>query len=85
VSETIRVNVRFGGTLSSVAGLSREAVNLASGATVGDLIAMLVSMHETLGESLPRALAITDGRRVGEEERLSDLSEVSFVPPVAGG
>jgi MoaD family protein len=87
----LRVTVLYGGELVSIAGASKEAVELAEGSTLEDLLSRLKATHgrrlfEVAGEKL---LVLVNGRSVSpsaaSQVKLSDGDFVSILPPVHGG
>ncbi|ADL19146.1 hypothetical protein ASAC_0740 [Acidilobus saccharovorans 345-15] len=87
----MKVNVMYGGELASMAGVSRETVELQEGSTLSDLLAYIERAHgrrllEALGN---RLLLLVNGRSVKPSEvsslRLSEGDFVSLLPPVLGG
>ena len=73
------VNVKIHGTLKDAASHSCDRVELADGATVGDLLAAI-----GLGSRSP-ALIIADGRAVRPGDRLASGAQVSIFARVSGG
>ncbi len=81
----MNVQVRFGAGLVSAVGASRQAVSLAEGATVADLVEHLQFQHPALASQLGRAVPVIAGRHVSPAEGLSETQEVALLLPVAGG
>jgi molybdopterin synthase catalytic subunit/molybdopterin converting factor small subunit len=76
----IRVHVRLFAMLRERAGRSAMDVDLADGATAGDVWAQL-----GIGEE-PPALGVAVNRAYADRStRLADGDEVAFIPPVSGG
>jgi molybdopterin converting factor small subunit len=95
-SGQVRVNVLFFGVLRDWFGVPAEVVELAAGATVGELLGLLrrrasksLMGHETessLSESLWRSLAVAVNREYGSTSIvLRDGYEGALLPPVSGG
>lgn len=87
----MKVNVMYGGELASMAGVSKETVELQEGSTLSDLLTYIEKAHgrrllEALGD---RLLVLVNGRSVKLSEadnlRLSEGDFVSLLPPVLGG
>lgn len=83
--DVIKVTVRLFGSLREQAGTSQLDVDLAEGARVCDLRALLADRHpqlRTLGERVATSVnfELSNG-----EARLRDGDEVALLPPVAGG
>jgi molybdopterin converting factor small subunit len=81
----MRIDVRLGSGLARVAGGSRLAVEVADGATVGDLLARVAQERPALAGGLPSALTVVGGTQVGGERVLVEGDEVAVLTPVAGG
>ena len=89
--------VGFHATLRSIVGAKHVEVDLADGATVGDLVAHLVARWPELGESLldasgalsRRVHVYVDGRSSrwldGEMTVLPANATIDVIPAVAGG
>lgn len=82
---TIRVTVRFGGSLGSAIGVTREVLDVEASATVADLVRMIGETHGLSVSDLEHALPHSRGRHVSKDALLEDHDEVSFLLPVAGG
>ncbi len=81
----MRVTVKLFGSVREATGCKELAVDLAEGATLGDLRRGLAEDHaifEQLGE---RLAASVNFDVVPFETALSEGDEVAFLPPVAGG
>jgi len=81
----MRISVRLGTGLSQLAGGPRLAVEVADGATVGDLLARVAEERPALAAGLPSALTVLHGMQVGGERVLAEGDEVAVLTPVAGG
>jgi molybdopterin converting factor subunit 1 len=95
-SEPMQVRVLYFGVLRDVAGAAEETVELADGATVGDLLGLLRARtsnggmdhgtEEGLSERLWRSLAVAVNREYGSASIvLREGDEVALLPPVSGG
>jgi len=81
----MRIAVRLGSGLSRLAGRSRLEVDLADGATVGDLLDRVAGDRPELGAGLPSVLTVVRGTQVAGDRVLSDGDEVALLIPIAGG
>jgi molybdopterin converting factor small subunit len=81
----MRIDVRLGSGLSRLAGGPRLAVDVADGATVGDVIVLVANDRPALAAGLRNALTVVRGSQVGGECVLADGDEVALLTPVAGG
>jgi molybdopterin converting factor subunit 1 len=92
----MRVRVLYFGVLRERVGVADETVELADGATVGDLLGLLRARtsnsgmgnqaDEGLNERLWRSLAVAVNREYGSASIvLREGDEVALLPPVSGG
>jgi molybdopterin synthase sulfur carrier subunit len=81
----MRIDVRLGSGLSRLAGRSRLEVEVAEGATVGEVLHRVAVDRPSLAAGLPSALTVVRGSQVGGERVLEDGEEVAVLMPVAGG
>jgi molybdopterin synthase catalytic subunit len=80
------VSVRyFAAARERAGGLKEESVELAPGATVGELLALLQEKHAGLRAFLPRCRVARNQAFVEPSEALKAGDEVAMIPPVAGG
>jgi molybdopterin converting factor small subunit len=93
-SEWMRVTVLYFGVLRDRFGAANQAVELADGGAVADLLRILrqqTSNHAMAGtsewdEQLWRSLAVAVNREYGSASIvLRDGDEVALLPPVSGG
>jgi molybdopterin synthase sulfur carrier subunit len=83
---TIEVNVRYFAAARAAAGLERETVAVASGATVTDLLAALRTRDQKLAIVLDRCSFLCDGVAVRDTgKKLETNQTVDVLPPFAGG
>ena len=81
----MQVTVKLFGSVREAAGVKELSVELAEGATLAELRALLADEHEII-ERLGERLAASVNLEVEPwGKRLSDGDEVAFLPPVAGG
>jgi molybdopterin converting factor small subunit len=81
----MRIAVRLGTGLSRVAGGPRLAVDVAEGATVGDVLARVAAERPAVAAGLPSALTVVRGTQVDGDRVLAEGDEVAVLTPVAGG
>ena len=81
----MRIDVRLGSGLSPLAGGARLAVDVADGATVGDVLVRIAQERPAIAAGLPSALTVVHGTQVGGERVLAEGDEVAVLTPVAGG
>ena len=92
----MRIDVRLGTGLSRIAGGPRLAVDVADGATVGDVLARIAEERPAIAAGLPSALTVVRGMPVDGGRVLAEVGrvaphrrrageEVAVLPPVAGG
>jgi molybdopterin converting factor small subunit len=81
----MRIDVRLGSGFSRLAGGPRLAVDVAEGATVGDVLVRLVQERPALAAGLRSALTVVHGSQVGGERVLAEGDELAVLRPVAGG
>jgi molybdopterin converting factor small subunit len=81
----MKVHVRVWHTLLPNAPRGSAAVELAEGATVEDLMALIRAQDPALGGMLNLAVATTSGRAMPRTETLQDGQDILFIPMSAGG
>ena len=81
----MRIAVRLGSGLSRLAGGPRLEVELADGATVGDLLDRVAEDRPALSTGLPSVLTVVRGSQVAGNRVLEEGEEVALLIPVAGG
>lgn len=67
------------------AGLAREALDIAEGARVKDVLGLLVARHPALLPLLPHLRVAVDQEFVPVEAPVPPGAELALIPPVAGG
>jgi molybdopterin converting factor small subunit len=85
VTRAVQVRVRLGGELGRLSGAPLMTVDLADGATVGDLYARLGERDPDLAAALPAALPVVAGEHVRRDHELADRQEVALLLPISGG
>jgi molybdopterin converting factor small subunit len=81
----MQVRVRLGAGLTGLRGASTLTVELADGATVGDLYARLRDTEPELAPALRSALPVVAGEHVASERPLAHRQEVALLLPLSGG
>lgn len=81
----MRIRVLYFAAARERAGLDREAVELAAGATLAELARELSDRHPRLGALLPRLRFAVNEEFAPDSAALKDGDEVALIPPVAGG
>jgi molybdopterin converting factor subunit 1 len=81
----LRVRLLFFAVLREIAGKSEEVVELADGATAGDVWQRLRSEHPALRDYRQPPMIAVNESYARAEEMLRDGDELVFIPPVAGG
>ena len=84
-SAAMQVRVRLGAGLSRLSRAPLLSVELADGATVGDLYARLRDTQPELTAALRSALPVVAGEHVPLDRRLADRDELALLLPVSGG
>ncbi len=81
----MHVKVVYFGILRELAGASEERVEVASGATTGELFGQLCAAHPEL-ERFAKSIALAVDLEYSDQKRaLSEGDEVALIPPVSGG
>ena len=81
----MQVRVRLGGGLARLTAAPLLTVELADGATVGDLFARLRDTEPELAPALRSALPIVSGEHVLPDDPLENRQEIALLLPVSGG
>jgi MoaE-MoaD fusion protein len=85
MSGSMRIRVLFFGVLKEVLGMSADATELPSGATIRDLLAHYEAKAPALKRWLPSLAISLNQRYASPETVLNPDDEVAFLPPVSGG
>jgi MoaE-MoaD fusion protein len=83
--DSMRVRVLFFGMLKDAAGKSSEVVEVASNASLRDLLAVCEARIPKLKESMPSLAVAVNQEYAGPDKRLRENDEVALLPPVSGG
>lgn len=81
----ISVHVRFFAGHRDIVGRAEQQLDLAPGATVGDLWAQLTAAHPRLAGYTGRLLYAVNQEFATSATTLQGGDEVAFIPPVSGG
>jgi len=81
----MRVQVRFIGIVADVLERRDAALELADGATVGDLLDTLVAEDETFAAFVGQVAVVVDGQNASRTTALSEGVEVAVMRPIGGG
>ena len=81
----MRIDIRLGTGLSRLAGGPRLAVDVADGATVGEVLVRVAEERPAIAAGLPSALTVVRGTQVGGDRVLAEGDEVAVITPVSGG
>ncbi|HEV2124332.1 MAG TPA: molybdopterin converting factor subunit 1 [Chloroflexota bacterium] len=79
----MRIKLRYFASIREALGKREEEIDVAEGATVGDVWARLVSEQPKLTDQ--RYRPAVNQEYTSTEEALSDGDELVFIPPVSGG
>lgn len=85
MSDHIRVQLRFFASLRQVVGEASQERELASGATVADLMAGLIREYPRLSAAAGAVYVAINRAYSGQDTVLRDGDEVALFPPVSGG
>jgi molybdopterin converting factor small subunit len=80
-----KVSVRFFARYAELAGCTWSAVNLATPATVADVIARVREVFPGTTALPPQPLAALNLRQVRLDALVNEGDEVALLPPLAGG
>ncbi len=81
----MEVTVRYHGIIGDMLERKSRQVEVAEGATVADLLALLSEESETTQSVLKQTRAFIDGKQADRATPLSAGVEVTFMRPIAGG
>jgi molybdopterin converting factor small subunit len=81
----VTVRVRLGAGLARLSAAPFLNVEVADGATVGDLFARLADTEPHLAPALRSVLPVVAGEHVTRDQPLADRQEVALLLPVSGG
>jgi molybdopterin converting factor small subunit len=81
----VTIRVRLGAGLARLSAAPLKTVEVAEGATVGDLFARLGDEEPELAPALRSVLPVVAGEHVTRDHVLADRQEVALLLPVSGG
>ena len=81
----MQIRVRLGAGLARLSAAPLLTVELADGATVGDLFQRLRDTDPGIAPALRSALPVVSGEHVPPDRRLADQEQVALLLPVSGG
>ena len=79
------IRVRLGAGLARLSAAPLKTVEVAEGATVGDVFARLGEEEPELAPALRSVLPLVAGEHVTRDHVLADRQEVALLLPVSGG
>ena len=81
----MKVNVRLFAVARQLAGRDSMTLEVPPGTTIGELRARLASEFPDLAPVLPHVLFAIGSEYAGDDEPISDGSQIACIPPVSGG
>ena len=81
----MRVTVKLFAAYREMAGAAALPLELPEGATVGDALDALETLHPAVAATGYQPLAARNLRHASRDQVLSEGDEVAFFPPVSGG
>jgi molybdopterin converting factor small subunit len=83
----LRMRIRLLAFASAADALGRDetTIEVAAGASVRDLVALIGERYPSLLALLPQTAVAVDGEVVATATLLHDDAEVALLPPVSGG
>lgn len=81
----MQVTVRVNGVLVQRVGMARLPLVVGEGATVGDVLGVLVAQYPQVAAEVARAVVVVAGVHVEKTAVLLPNQEVALLLPVAGG
>ena len=79
------VRIRLFARARDLAGVGEMDLEIAAGATVGELRRALGNARPALRELLSRCAIAVDEDFVGDDVAVTEKSEIAVIPPVSGG
>ncbi len=80
----MRIRIRYYASLRELIGTSSEELDLEEGSRVGDLMRVIMGLHEAL-KGLKGILIAVNGEYVEMDEELREGDLVALFPPLSGG
>jgi len=81
----VNVTVRYHGIIGDMLRRKTQQVEMPDGATVTDLLAIVIGSDESAGTILKQTRSFIDGKQADRATPLADGAEVIFMRPIAGG
>jgi molybdopterin synthase sulfur carrier subunit len=81
----MRIDIRLGSGFSRLVGGPHLEIEVAEGATVGEVLHRVARDRPALAGGLPSALTVVRGTQVGGDRVLEEGEEVAVLMPVSGG
>ena len=81
----MKVTVRYHGIIGDMLRRKTQTVEIPDGATVTDLLAIVIGDDEGAQSILKQTRAFIDGKQADRTMPLADGAEVTFMRPIAGG
>ena len=81
----MRITILFFGMLKELAGRASEAIDVAEGASVVDVLRHYESQIPQLKEALPSLALAVNQQYAGPDTKLKAGDEIALLPPVSGG
>ena len=79
------VTVKLFAILRDQAGVAEIPLNLKGGATVADVLAVLLQRHPEMKRTLDRTAKAVNLVNASDQTILNDGDELALLPPVSGG
>jgi molybdopterin converting factor subunit 1 len=79
------LNVLYFAHVRERTGLSSERLECPTGATVADVVRLLVARHPSLESLIPAVRVAVNGEFAAADATVPDGAELVLIPPVAGG
>ena len=81
----MKVRVKLFAVARELAGSDELIVELAEGATIGDLRASIIATSPSLSRIVPHAMWAVGAAYASDDTPLNEQSEIALIPPVSGG
>jgi sulfur-carrier protein len=81
----VKVSIRLFAVARQLAGRETISLEVSPGTTIGQLRAQLAAEIPALAPLLPHVLFAVGTGYAGDDEPISDGSQIACIPPVSGG